>query len=216
MKPVGAQIGEKLQHRLVDAVGIGTLEARMARAGEPVGDGLREYLRRHAGMGGCHDLEQTLLARCCERLDVAFEHRLERLRVLPFRVLRRERLHPIERKGELEIDRLLGPQRAVIVEGGDAFGLRHEVGAAFRRGPADEIEDRLLYRAVVPRRQRIRIIGQSAPGPACEGRGEHTRDKGPPIYQGRTPLLSVRTQFHRPNLLGFKSAKLFHVYGTSS
>ena len=47
-----------------------------------------------------------------------------------FRVLRRQRLDPIDRKNDLEIHRLLGPQRAVVVEGGDALVRRHEIRAA--------------------------------------------------------------------------------------
>ena len=42
-------------------------------------------------------------------------------------MLRRESLHPVEREEELEIHRLLGPQRAIIVEHGDTFGHRHEI-----------------------------------------------------------------------------------------
>ena len=93
-------------------------------------DGLGELLRRHAGMRRRHDLQQALLAGRRERLHVAFEQRLERLLGLPLRMLRRQRLDAIEREGELEIDRLLGPQRAVVVEGGDALGRRHEIRPA--------------------------------------------------------------------------------------
>ena len=48
-------------------------------------------------------------------------------------MLRRQRLDPVEGEGELGVHRLLGPQRAVIVEHGDALGFGHEVGRAFRR-----------------------------------------------------------------------------------
>ena len=40
---------------------------------------------------------------------------------LPLRVLGRERLDAVERKGELRVHRLLDPQCAIIVEGGDPF-----------------------------------------------------------------------------------------------
>jgi hypothetical protein len=46
----------------------------------------------------------------------------KRLFALPLGMLRRQRLHTVEREEELEIHRLLGPERAVVVEGGDAFG----------------------------------------------------------------------------------------------
>ena len=44
-----------------------------------------------------------------ERFGVAPEHRLKRLLVLPFRVLRRHRLDAVEGELNLEIDRLLAP-----------------------------------------------------------------------------------------------------------
>jgi hypothetical protein len=43
------------------------------------------------------------------------------------KALRRERLHAVEREGELEVHRLLGPQRAVVVEHGDALGWNDEI-----------------------------------------------------------------------------------------
>ncbi len=39
-------------------------------------------------------------------------------------------LHPVEGEEELEVHRLLSPQRAVVVEDGDALGRGHEVRAA--------------------------------------------------------------------------------------
>ena len=68
-----------------------------------------------------------LLAAGQRALQVAREDRLERLLVLPLRMLRRQRLDAVEREGELEVHRLLGPERAVVVEDGDALGGRHEV-----------------------------------------------------------------------------------------
>ena len=100
--------------------------------------------------------EQALLARVAASAFMSpVEHRLERLLGLPLRVLRRQRLDAVERERELEVDRLLGPQRAVVVEDGDALGDRHEVRAALRRHARDEIGDGFLRRAVVPGRQRV-------------------------------------------------------------
>ena len=62
---------------------------------------------------------------------------------------------PIDHELELKVDRLLGPQRAVVVEGGDPLRRRHEILRAFRRHGVHEIDDRGLGRAVVPRRERI-------------------------------------------------------------
>ena len=65
----------------------------------------------------------------------------------------RERLHAVQREEQLEIHRLLGPERAVVVEDGDALGRRHEVGRALLRHLLDKRDDGLLRLAVVPRRR---------------------------------------------------------------
>ena len=104
----------------------------MARGRDPVEHRLAEFVGRHAGVGRRHDLQQALFAGGRQRLHVLVEQRLERLRRLPFRMLRRHRLDAIEGEHDLEVDRLFAPQRAVIVEGGDALLGRHEVGAALR------------------------------------------------------------------------------------
>ena len=61
----------------------------------------------------------------------------------------------IEGKGELEIEGLLGPQRAVVVEGGDALFGRDKVRAARFGYAGDEIHDRSLRRAFAPGSQGI-------------------------------------------------------------
>jgi hypothetical protein len=104
---------------------------------------------------GRHDLQEPVLAELRQRGSVARQYGLERLAVLPLRMLRRHRLHPVERQGDLEIDRLLGPQRAVVVEGGDALFDRDKVRAALRRDAGDEIGDGFLHRTVVPRSEWI-------------------------------------------------------------
>ena len=58
-------------------------------------------------------------------------------------------------KMELEIHRLFGPERAVVVERGDALGRRHEVGRIVLRDLCHEFEDRRLGRPVIPRGERI-------------------------------------------------------------
>jgi len=72
-------------------------------------------------MGGGHDLQQALFARGGQRLHVLVQYRPERLGRFPFRMLGRHRLDAVEGERELEIERLFAPQRAVIVEGGDAL-----------------------------------------------------------------------------------------------
>ena len=88
-------------------------------------------------------------------LHVALEHGLERLLFLPLGVLRREGLDAVEGEGLRKIHRLLGPQRAVVVEGGDALGHRHKSRRAFPRHLFDEGDDGLLRCGVVPGWQGI-------------------------------------------------------------
>src|SRR5581483_10957906 len=125
-----AQIGEQFDHRLVDEVDVRTLEARMPGTRHPVGDSLRELRGGHPGMRRGNHLEYPLLARRHAAGHVAGEDRLEGLARLPLRMLWSELLHTVEREGELEIDRLLGPEGAVVVEHSNAFRHRHELGAA--------------------------------------------------------------------------------------
>ena len=70
-------------------------------------------------------------------------------------MLRRERLHAVEREVKLNGHRLLAPERAVVVEGGDAFRHRHKIGRAGFRHLLDEGDDGLLGLAVVPRGERV-------------------------------------------------------------
>ena len=84
------------------------------------------------------------------RLDVALQHGLERLLSGPVRMLCGQHLDSIERKGQLHVNGLLGPQRAVVIERGDARGYRNKVGAALGRDAAHERQNRGFGLAVVP------------------------------------------------------------------
>ena len=66
-----------------------------------------------------------------------------------------ENLHAIHGKRQLEIHRLLGPQRAVVVERRDPFAGRDEIRSAFPGDLGHEVQDRLLRPAIVPRRKRV-------------------------------------------------------------
>ncbi len=57
-----------------------------------------ELLSRHAGMAGHDQFHEPVLARSSEAFHVAFQRRLERLLGLPFRMLRGQRLDPVDRK----------------------------------------------------------------------------------------------------------------------
>ena len=85
-------------------------------------------------------------------LEIAREEGLERLLLFPFRMLRRERFDAVESERELEIHRLLGPQRAVVVEHGDAFRLGHKLLAARRGYTLHEVHNGAFGCTVSPRR----------------------------------------------------------------
>src|SRR5439155_4643821 len=84
---------------------------------EPFSDDSGKFLGAHAAMANRHDPHEALLTRSEQRLLVARKHSGEWLLLFPFRMLRGERLYPVNGEGELEIDRLLGPERPVVVEG---------------------------------------------------------------------------------------------------
>jgi hypothetical protein len=87
-------------------------------------------------------------------------------------VLRRELLDAVERELELEVERLLRPERAVVVEDGDALLLRDEARSAGACGAVDERDDRRARRAVVPGGQRL---GGVRRGREAEDEGEDDR-----------------------------------------
>ena len=139
----------------------------MFRGGDPVLDDLLELLRGHAGVRGHDEFHERVVAAGERGFHIALEQRGERFLGLPLGMLRRERLHAVEREVELHRHRLLAPERAVVVERGDALGDRHEVRRAFLRHLLDEVDDGLLGLAVVPRWERV--------GSASEGCGESQR-----------------------------------------
>jgi hypothetical protein len=79
-------------------------------------------------------------------------------------MLRRKRLHAVEREQELKISRLLAPKRAIVIEGGNALVLRNEVRRTFRGHFLDEFNDRLFRRGVIPRGKRVGKCGEEAAG----------------------------------------------------
>jgi hypothetical protein len=78
-------------------------------------------------MGHHHQFQKAVFSGISQCLHVAFQHRLEGLLVLPFRMQWRQGLHAIEREDQLDIHGVLGPQRSVIVECGNALRHRHEI-----------------------------------------------------------------------------------------
>src|SRR5262249_23480737 len=94
----------------------------------------------------------------------------------PFRMLRRESLDPVERKENLEVHWLLGPQGAVVVKRGDAFGHGHKIRRPFASHLLDEGDDDLLGRGVVPGGKWIGGQGFSCEGGQDKGQSERRAD----------------------------------------
>ena len=63
-----------------------------------------------------------------------------------------ELLDPIHGEEQLEVDRFLRPEAAVVVEGGDALGFGNEIGTGGIGYPGYELEDLLLDITVLPGR----------------------------------------------------------------
>ena len=58
-------------------------------------------------------------------IQITLEQRGEWFLVLPFGMLGRKGLHAVEREEELNGHRLFAPERAVVVEDGDALSRRY-------------------------------------------------------------------------------------------
>ena len=75
---------------------------------------------------------------------------LERLAVAQLRLFGRRLADGAQAVLELDVQRFLQPQRAVVVERGDALGGRHKVRPTRRGHFRDKVEDGALGGAVVP------------------------------------------------------------------
>ena len=92
-------------------------------------------------MRGEHQLKKCLLAKTHQRLEVQLEQGLERLALLHGRILAGELLDPIYEKKRLHLQWLFAPERAVVIEDGDAFCRGNEVWSTLLRHARDEVED---------------------------------------------------------------------------
>jgi hypothetical protein len=109
LESVGPQVLHELELRPVHELRVRPAEAGMLGSREPVAHDPGEFLGRRAGVRRHHDFEERMLTARRERAHVALEHGLERLGVLPLGVRGRQRLHPVQRKRELHVRRLLRP-----------------------------------------------------------------------------------------------------------
>ena len=96
------------------------LEARLLGRREPVADDLLEFLGGHARVGGRHELDDALLAGAASVFMSPSRMALKGSGPST-RGARGERLDAVEDEGELDVHRLLGPERAVVVEHGDTI-----------------------------------------------------------------------------------------------
>src|SRR6185312_9000106 len=95
------------------------------------------------------------------RLAVPRQHRLEGLDVGELRLRFDDSRNALQAVHHLRVHRMLDPERAVLIEGGDALRRRHELRAPFGRRRLYELDNGLLGRAVVPGRQRVLRSGDS-------------------------------------------------------
>jgi hypothetical protein len=153
-------------------------------------------------VGGGHELEDRFLALGERVLHVTPQERGEGLLVLPLGTMGGHRLHAVEGEQDLEVERLLRPERAVVVERGDALGGRHEVGRTRLRDALDERDDGLLRSRVVPRGERIR----DGDGAAAQERNRCDREAEDRIHgylAPPAPLWSFSSTWSREKLPGF-------------
>ena len=170
-EPVRVQVPQQLDHRRVGAREVAPAERRvLRRAQERVGL-LLEVVDADARVGGDHAAQErphvgvvagvVLHHHLSQPGVVALVRRLPGLLVAERRVGLRHLVEPAQDEVGLDRQRLLAPERAVVVEDRDALGRRHAV-----RGHAlDEVERRRPSRPVVPGCERLEM--RSLPGRQC-------------------------------------------------
>src|SRR5258705_12155929 len=107
---------------------------------DPVADNLIKFHGGHAGVRDRDDFENSSLSAGERTFEVTLEQRGKRLLVPPLRLLGGQYLYAVESEGKLEIDGLLRPQRAVIVEWSQPFGRWSPVRGTLL-GPGYDVGD---------------------------------------------------------------------------
>ena len=167
-----AQVREQFEHRLVNHLRIQPARRRVFCRGKPILDDALILLGGHVRRSGSDDLNERRQAAGESGLQVPCEDRFVRVFLLPLGVLRRKLLNAVNGEQELKIQRLLSPERAVVVERGDAFGRRHKLRRAFRGDLRHEVQNGLLRPAIIPRWQRIGVLGDG-----CR-ESQHVKERG--------------------------------------
>lgn len=160
LEAVGAQIRQKFEHGLVDHLRVELPRLWMAGRGDPVLDHPLEVRRGHACLGGHGQCDEGLVAAGQHALEVPLKDRGEGFLSFPFRMLWGKGLDPVQNEVDLEIERFFGPERAVVVKGGDALRHGHEIRRPFAGYLVDEGGDGRLVGAVVPGGQGMGRLGE--------------------------------------------------------
>ena len=105
------------------------------------------------------DVEKRLVAALQGSFEVAPKQRGERFLGFPFRVLGGQGLDAVQGEEHLEVKWFFGPERAVVVKGGDTLGPGHEIRRALAGRFLHECDNGRLGRASVPGRQRVVWLG---------------------------------------------------------
>lgn len=141
---IGAEVGQKFEHRPVSQPVVGLIESRMSGRGEPVADPLRKFDRCQTGARQAHDMKQAFVMIGKKGRQVAIKGRYNHGVVFPGWFVRTAAFEFIESEGELERHRIFRPKGAVVVKDRDTLGCRNEMRRSFVRYAGDEVGNRAL------------------------------------------------------------------------
>ena len=176
LEALGPQIGQQFQHRLIDQLGVAPLHERMFGRRDPL---LDDFSNSSVVMPAC---VATMISACPSRpgREPPSRRPSAPTRTAPC-LSTPDAGSPAPPPGrgeqELGVHRLLGPQRAVLVERGDPFGRRHEFRPALFGHLRDEADDRLLRgpsfhegSGSVPARRELRLTHSAKQGKGTASR----------------------------------------------
>ena len=122
----------------------------MLRRLNPIPDNVQECFLTHPGVGKADDFGPILFRQAPQGWKIAGQHRPERFYGILFRLFQCQGPDAIEREHGLGVERLLHPERAVLVEHGDAILDRDEGLAGRVSRYTNEVQDRSLGRPLCP------------------------------------------------------------------
>ena len=144
LEAVRPQVAQEFLHRLEGELVIGLAVLRMFGRCEPRLHGGTELVGGHTGMGERADSQQARVASPFQEfLQVTCQGGLNHWVCGELGLSGDAALQFVDEEGELKRHRILWPERAVVVEHGDAFGRRHEVLAPSRNNALDKRLDGL-------------------------------------------------------------------------